>query len=148
MSTSTGVAPRREIAPTVAKNVYVVVITSSPGPMFSAIRQASRASLPDDTPTPCAHAEYFAIAFSHSSTFGPRMKCCDSITSAIAASTSALMAAYCAFRSSNGTFILRFLLELSIRLGSLTELGGQRRFLVEIETAQNARRRLCVAIAA
>ena len=50
MSTNTGVAPRRAIAPAVAKNVYGVVMTSSPGPMSSAIRHASSASLPDDTP--------------------------------------------------------------------------------------------------
>src|SRR2546422_6932858 len=55
---------------------------SSPGPMFSAIRQASKASVPEDTPTACEQPQYRAIAFSHCSTFGPRMKCCDSITSA------------------------------------------------------------------
>src|SRR5262245_55196873 len=32
MSTKTGVAPRRVMAPTVAKKVYGVVMTSSPGP--------------------------------------------------------------------------------------------------------------------
>ena len=85
MSTKTGVAPRRAIAPAVAKKVYGVVMTSSPGPMFSAMRQASRASLPDDTPIPWEQFEYAAMAFSHCSTFGPRMKCWDSITSAMAA---------------------------------------------------------------
>ena len=39
-----------------------------------------------------AAASRRAMAFSHCSTFGPRMKCWDSMTSAIAASTSALMA--------------------------------------------------------
>ena len=33
-------------------------MTSSPGPMFSAIRQASRASLPDETPIACEQPEY------------------------------------------------------------------------------------------
>src|SRR3954451_5327095 len=111
MSTNTGFAPTRAIAPAVAKNVYGVVMTSSPSPMPSAIRQARSASVPEDMPTPCAQVEYCAIALSHSSTFGPRMKCCDSITSAIAASISALIDKYCAFRSSNGTFMLRFLLD-------------------------------------
>ena len=47
--------PHAAIQPAVAKNVYGVVITSSPGPISSAIRQANRASLPEDTPTPWAH---------------------------------------------------------------------------------------------
>ena len=49
MSTKTGLAPVRAMAPAVAKNVYGVVITSSPGPMSSAIRLISRASLPEET---------------------------------------------------------------------------------------------------
>ncbi len=51
ISTNTGMAPTRTMAPTVAKNVYGVVMTSSPGPMPSAIRQTSSASEPDETPT-------------------------------------------------------------------------------------------------
>src|SRR5437764_2726520 len=43
------------------------------------------------------------MAFSHSCTLGPRMKCWDSITSAMAVSTSDLMRRYCALRSNNGT---------------------------------------------
>ena len=68
-------------------------MTSSPGPMFSAMRQVSKASLPEETRSAYEQPEYAAMAFSHWSTFGPRMKCWDSITSAIAASTSALIAA-------------------------------------------------------
>ena len=49
MSTSTGVAPSRAMHPAVAKNEYVLVMTSSPGPMPSAISTASSASVPDDT---------------------------------------------------------------------------------------------------
>ena len=45
------------MAPTVAKKVKGVVMTSSPGPMFSAIRQASNASLPEETPIPCEQPE-------------------------------------------------------------------------------------------
>src|SRR6266566_4872118 len=112
MSTNTGVAPTRAIAPTVAKNVYGVVMTSSPGPMFSATKQANKASVPEETPTACEQPLYCAIAFSHSSTFGPKMKCWDSITSAIAASTSALIVAYCALRSSSGTCICGFLFQV------------------------------------
>jgi hypothetical protein len=53
MSTNTGVAPSRAITPAVAKNEYVVVTTSSPGPMSSAISAASSASVPDDMPMAC-----------------------------------------------------------------------------------------------
>src|SRR5437016_8697225 len=77
MSTKTGVAPTRAIAPAVAKKVYGVVITSSPGPIFSAIRQANKASLPEETPTAWVQPQWCAIACSHCSTFGPKMNCWD-----------------------------------------------------------------------
>ena len=50
MSTNTGVAPSRLTQPAVAKNEYVGVMTSSPGPMPSAISATSSASVPDETP--------------------------------------------------------------------------------------------------
>ena len=52
MSTKTGVAPTREMAPAVAKKEKGVVMTSSPGPMSSAMSATSSASVPDDTPIP------------------------------------------------------------------------------------------------
>ena len=52
-SANTGVAPRRTIAPAVAKNENGVVTTSSPGPTPQAISAASSASVPDETPTAC-----------------------------------------------------------------------------------------------
>src|ERR1700730_5676458 len=112
-------------------------MTSSPAPMFSAMRQANRASLPDETPIACEQFEYAATAFSHCSTFGPKMKCWDSNTSATAPSTSALMVAYCALRSSNGTFILGLLLQLSVRFRTDTQFGWQLRFLVKVEASQD-----------
>ena len=105
ISTKIGVAPTRAIAPAVAKKVYGVVMTSSPCPIPSAMRQMSKASVPEETPTACEQLLYRAMAFSHSCTLGPRMKCCDSITSATARSTSALIAKYCALRSNKGTFM-------------------------------------------
>ena len=57
MSTKTGLAPVRAMAPAVAKKVYGVVITSSPGPMPSAIRLTSRASLPEETVTAWAQPQ-------------------------------------------------------------------------------------------
>ena len=57
MSTNTGVAPTRLMQPAVAKNEYVVVMTSSPRPMPSAIRTASSASVPDDTAMACRRLE-------------------------------------------------------------------------------------------
>ena len=47
-STKTGVAPTREMQPAVAKNEYVLVTTSSPGPMPSAISAARIASVPEE----------------------------------------------------------------------------------------------------
>src|SRR5712671_3044719 len=148
MSTKTGVAPTRAIAPTVAKNVYGVVITSSPGPMSSAIRHANKASVPEETPTACKQPLYCAIACSHCSTFGPRIKCCDSSTSATAASTSALIVEYCALRSSSGTCIFGFLFYLAVRLASLVQTCWQRCFLVQIQTTQYAGLDFLVAVSA
>ena len=73
----TGMAPNLATAPAVAKNVYGVVITSSPGAMSSAIKHARSASLPEETPIACEQFEYVAMAISHCSTFGPSMKCWD-----------------------------------------------------------------------
>src|SRR5579863_8717643 len=87
------------------------------------------------------------MVFSHCSTFGPRMKCCESSTSAIAAFTSGFMSLYCALRSSNGTFILRFLFQFSIRFGAHAKLLRQRGFFVEIEATEDAGFDLLVAVA-
>ena len=54
MSTNTGVAPSRLTQPAVAKNENVGVMTSSPGPMPSAISATSNASVPDDTAMACS----------------------------------------------------------------------------------------------
>ena len=50
MSTNTGTAPARWIAPAVAKNENGAVMISSPGAMSSAISARSSASVPLDTP--------------------------------------------------------------------------------------------------
>src|SRR5256885_6426259 len=123
-------------------------MTSSPAPMFSAIRQASSASLPDETPTACWLPQYSAIACSHCSTFGPRMKCCDASTSRTAASTSALIARYWDLRSSNGTFMLGLVSHLSVRFCAPAQLRRERRFFVEIQTLQDPRFHFLVAVAA
>ncbi len=70
-----------------------------------AIRAISKASVPEDTPMAWEQLECSAMAASHSLTFGPRMKYCDSSTSITALSISDLMARYWAFRSSIGIFI-------------------------------------------
>src|SRR6185295_7589780 len=93
-------------------------------------------------------AQYCAMARSHCSTFGPRMKCCDSSTSAIAASISALMARYCDLRSSNGTFMPGLISHLSVGFCAPTQLRGERRFLVQIQTTEDARFDFLVAVAA
>src|SRR3954465_9685871 len=80
-------------------------MTSSPGLIFSAIRQANNASVPEETPIPNAQFEYCAMALSHSCTHGPSMKFCDSTTCAMTLSMSPFIDRYCAFKSSNGTFM-------------------------------------------
>ena len=54
MSQKSGRAPSRAIVPAVAKKVKGEVITSSPGPMPSAISASSSASVPEETPMPCS----------------------------------------------------------------------------------------------
>src|SRR5579864_8054759 len=87
------------------------------------------------------------MAFSHCSTFGPKMKCWDSSTSATALSTSDLMVAYCALRSSNGTFIPDLLFQLPVRFGTDAQFGGQLSFLVKVEASKDAGLDLLVAVA-
>ena len=73
------------------------------GPIPSAIKAASRASVPDDTPMACGMRRNASSSRSRPSTSGPRMKCWVSQTRVIAASTSPRNGANCAVRSSNGT---------------------------------------------
>ena len=103
MSTSTGVAPTRAMLPAVAKNEYVLVMTSSPGPMPSAISTASSASVPDDTAIASPASRDTASSRSSASTSAPMMNRWLSQTRAIAARISARMGRYCASRSRSGT---------------------------------------------
>jgi hypothetical protein len=73
MSTSTGVAPSRTIEPAVAKNEYVDVTTSSPGPTSCAMSATSTASVPDDTATAWRMPSREARSDSSASTSGPMM---------------------------------------------------------------------------
>ena len=57
MSTNTGVAPTLLIDSGVAKNVNGVVMTSSPGPIPSARKLITSASVPELTPIACFDAE-------------------------------------------------------------------------------------------
>ena len=57
--------------PAVAKNEYVGVMTSSPGPMPSAISATSSASVPDDTAIACSAPSSAASSRSSASTSGP-----------------------------------------------------------------------------
>src|ERR1039457_6496108 len=105
MSQNIGRAPLRATVPAVAKNVYGVVITSSPGPIPKAMRASSNASVPEETPTACAHRQYCAAAFSNSVTYGPRMNCWLAQILSRTGIISAANAWYCPFRSSRGTVI-------------------------------------------
>src|ERR1039457_3681595 len=105
MSQNIGRAPLRATVPAVAKNVDGVVITSSPGPIPKAMRASSNASVPEETPTACAHRQYCAAAFSNSVTYGPRMNCWLAQILSRTGIISAANAWYCPFRSSRGTVI-------------------------------------------
>ena len=59
MSTNTGFAPRREMEPAVAKNVYGTVTTSSPAPTPQAMSANKIASVPEATPTAWLTPTYF-----------------------------------------------------------------------------------------
>ena len=85
MSTKTGLAPRREMAPAVAKKVNGTVMTSSPDLTPDAINAKSSASLPDAQPIAWRLPTYCAVAVSNSATLGPRTKPCSSQTASITA---------------------------------------------------------------
>ena len=74
MSTNTVRAPSRATTPAVAKKEYGVVITSSPAFRPIAIKAASRASVPDETPIANGTPQYAATSSSSAVTSGPRMK--------------------------------------------------------------------------
>ena len=57
--------------PAVAKNEYVLVMTSSPSPIPSAIIATRRASVPDETPIASATPRAAANSRSSASTSGP-----------------------------------------------------------------------------
>src|SRR5262245_52754152 len=67
------------------------------------------------------------------------MKCCDSITSAMARSNSALIARYCALRSNSGTFIDSTTLQFLIGFGAFVQFRRKGRFLVQVHALQDAR---------
>ena len=103
MSTSTGVAPTRTIAPAVAKNENVVVTTSSPAPMPSAMSASRSASVPDDTAIACFTPSRAASSDSSASISGPMMKRWLSHTRVTAVSISSRKGRYWASRSRRGT---------------------------------------------
>ena len=103
MSTSTGRAPVLTMEPAVAKNEYVLVMTSSPGPTPSAIRATSSASVPDETPMAWLTPIDAASSCSSASTSGPRMNRWLSQTRVMAASVSSRISRHCPARSRSGT---------------------------------------------
>ena len=72
MSTKIGVAPASQMASAVAKNVFDVVMTSSPGPMPSARNVSRRASVPEFKPTVSFAFMYWASSCSNFTSCGPR----------------------------------------------------------------------------
>ena len=73
ISTRTGRAPSLTMAPAVAKNEYVVVMTSSPGEIPSAISASRTASVPEDTATACSTPISAASSSSSAVISGPMM---------------------------------------------------------------------------
>ena len=101
-STSTGVAPVRRIAPTVAMNVCETVMTSSPDPTPSAFRMSSMAVVPFETPIASGASQNAANSSSKALVSAALMNDWRSSTRPIAASISGPIARYCAFRSTSG----------------------------------------------
>src|SRR5579864_2637302 len=97
LSTKTGRAPVATIAPTVAINVFGVVITSSPGPTPSRRRGKLRASVPVPTPTACGMPLSSAKRRSNCSTAAPSVNSPDR-TSARTSSRYASISANCRSR--------------------------------------------------
>src|SRR6266699_6126816 len=94
MSTSTGTAPARSIAATVATAVCETVNTRSPGATLQASNASSIASVPLPAPTACPIPSQVANAASNPSTSCPRMYWPLASTRAIAASISAFCSKY------------------------------------------------------
>src|SRR5262245_21036760 len=103
ISANTGLAPSRQTALAVAKNVKLGTITSSPGPMPSAISESKIASLPDAHPTACITPQYSAMAASNFVTAGPCTNAPLRDTSVIAASSSVSRRLFSRVTSSIGT---------------------------------------------
>ena len=70
-STNTAVAPAIQMASAVAKKVFDVVMTSSPGPIPSAMNTNQSASVPEFTPTASFVLQYAARSFSNCFSLGP-----------------------------------------------------------------------------
>ena len=94
-STKTTVAPTIQAASAVAKKVLGCVMTSSPGPMPSAIMVSQSASVPLPTPMACFMPVKAANSFSNFSSIGPITYLPLISTSLMLASISALMFSYC-----------------------------------------------------
>src|SRR6266567_2195894 len=132
-----GVAPVNEIALEDAMKEWAGVMTSSPGPMPSARMPSSSAERPESSPTQCAASQYRAYSASNSSTSLPRMKSALAMTRPTAASTSDLISAYWAFRSTSGTCSAADTLSLSPHVRPLEESLEAHELL---DLLQNARR--------
>ena len=73
-------APTRAIQPAVAKNVNDGQMTSSPGPIPSAISATRMASVPDDIADAEPRSRHSGRSASNRSTSGPRINCPDFTT--------------------------------------------------------------------
>ena len=73
-STKTGFAPNSAIAPTVATNVFAVVITSSPNSTPTYLSESLIASVPEFTPTAYSAPISLANSFSNFLSGSPSVK--------------------------------------------------------------------------
>jgi len=113
MSAKRGSAPARRMELAVAKKLKGVVTTASGwalervasvlSPMPQAASASQRASVPLAQPMAKRTAQALAAAFSKASTCGPRMKCCESQTFAMATRISCRSGANWREKSSMGT---------------------------------------------
>ena len=94
-STNTALPPAIQMASAVAKNVFAVVMTSSPSFSPRAMNVSHSASVPEFTPTACFCPQYRASSPSKRLRVGPVTYWPDRMTSRIAPSSSFWIDSYC-----------------------------------------------------
>src|ERR1700721_1810966 len=135
ISASSGCAPQRRIALTLAKKLNGVVMTASPGPTFAAANASQMASVPLAHPMACGAAHAIAAAFSKLATCGPRMNFCERQTASMVSISSCRSEANWREKSSIGTgcelLVVTFVMLYRLYRRCRQSLGGEVRLTVD-----------------